>query len=102
MKPTKTTDNSTNTDISNNITDHASQDGNSLIVSQLHHRSKERKAKRMKENQSREICDKKKELKNLDYYHEYRNTMSKKAVAIIGDSILNGLINIVCRKNLSK
>ena len=31
-KPTKTTDSWTNTDISNNKTDHSSQDGNSLII----------------------------------------------------------------------
>ena len=39
-KPTKTTDSWTNTDVSNNKTDHASPDGNSLIISQLHHPSK--------------------------------------------------------------
>ena len=62
-KPTKTIDSWTNTDISSNKTDHASRDGNSLITSQLHHPSKEIKPKRIKENQSREICDKTKELK---------------------------------------
>ena len=45
----------------------------------------------MKENQSRETCDKTKELKNLDHNHKYINTINKKAVAIIGDSILNGI-----------
>ena len=60
LKPTKITGSWTNVDISNNKTDHASQDGNSLIISQLHHPSKELKPKRIKENQSREICDKKK------------------------------------------
>ena len=90
-KPTKTTDSWTNTDISNNKRDHPSQDRNSLIISQLHHPSKERKPKRIKENQSREICDKTKELKNLDYNHKYRNTMNKKAAAKICDSILNGV-----------
>ena len=90
-KPTKTTDSWTNTDISKNKTDHASPDGNSLIISQLHHPSKEIKPKRIKENQSREICDKTKELKNLDHSHKYRNTVNKKVVAIIGDSNLNGI-----------
>ena len=41
-KPTKTTDSWTNTDISKSKTDHASQDGNSLIISQLHHPSREK------------------------------------------------------------
>ena len=50
MKSTKTTDSWTNTDISNNRTDHASLDGNLLIISQLHHSSKEIKPKRKKEN----------------------------------------------------
>ena len=77
-KPTKTTDSWTNTDISKNKTDHASPDGNSLIISQLHHPSKEIKPKRIKENQSREICDKTKELKNLDHNHKYRNNITKK------------------------
>ena len=45
----------------------------------------------MKENQSREICDKTKEIKNLDHNHKYRNTLSKKVLAIIDDSILNGI-----------
>ena len=54
-------------DISNRKTDHASQDGSSLTISQLHHPNKETKPKRIKENQSREICDKTKELKNLDH-----------------------------------
>ena len=45
----------------------------------------------MKENQSRKICDKTKELKNLDHNHKYRNTVIKKVVVIIGDSILNGI-----------
>ena len=45
----------------------------------------------MTENQSREICDKTKEIKNLDHNHKYRNTINKKAVTIIGDSILNGI-----------
>ena len=71
------------------MTDHTSPDGNSLIIWQLHHPSKEIKPKRIKENQSREICDKTKELKNLDHNHKYRNTINKKAVTIIGDSILN-------------
>ena len=62
-----------------------------LIISQLHHPSKEIKPKRIKENQSREICDKTKELKNLDQNHKYRNTVNKKALSIIGDSILNGI-----------
>ena len=90
-KPTKTTDSWTNADISNNNTDHASQDGYSLIVSQLHHPDKEIKPKRIKENQSREICHQTKELKKLDPNHKYRNTVNKKAVAIIGNSILNGI-----------
>ena len=90
-KRTKTIDSWTNTDISNSKTDHASQDRNSLIISQLRHPNKEIKPKRTKKNQSREICDKTKELKNLDYNHRYRNTVNKKAVAIIGDSILNGI-----------
>ena len=34
---------------------------------------------------------KKKELKNLDHNHKYRNTVNEKAVAIIGDSILNSI-----------
>ena len=59
-KPTKTTDSWTNTDISNNKTDHAFWD--LLIISQLHQPSKEIKPKRKKENQSREICNKTKEL----------------------------------------
>ena len=63
-KPTKTTDNWTNTEISNNKTDHAFGDENSLIISQLHQPSKEIKPKLIKENQSREICDKTKELNN--------------------------------------
>ena len=45
----------------------------------------------MKENQSREICDKTRELKSLDHNHKYRNTVNKKAVTIIDDSILNGI-----------
>ena len=45
MKPTKNTDCWANTDILNNKTDHTSQDGNSLIISQLHHPSKEIKPK---------------------------------------------------------
>ena len=48
-KPTKTTDSWTNTDISNNKTDRALQDGNSLIISQFHHPSKEIKPKQTKE-----------------------------------------------------
>ena len=36
-------------------------------------------------------CDKTKELKNLDHNHTYRNIANKKAVPIIGDSILNGI-----------
>ena len=90
-KPEKNTDSCTNTDISNSKINHASQDGNSLIVSQLHHLIKEIKPKLIKENQSREICDKTKELKNLDHNNKYRNNVNKKAVAIIGDSILNGI-----------
>ena len=101
-KTIKTTDGWTNTDISNSKTDHASQDGNSWILSQLHHPSKEIKPKQIKENQSREICDKTEELKNLDHNQKYRNTVYKKAVAIIGDSILNVFINMVCLMNLSK
>ena len=62
-KRTKTIDSWTNTDISNSKTDHASQDRNSLIISQLRHPNKEIKPKRTKKNQSREICDKTKELK---------------------------------------
>ena len=62
-KRIKITDSWTNTDISNNKTDHASQDANSLIISQLHHPNKEIKPKQIKENQSRGICDKTKELK---------------------------------------
>ena len=46
-KPTKTIDSWTNTNISNNKTDHASQDGHSLITSQLHHSSKEIKLKQI-------------------------------------------------------
>ena len=81
-KPTKTTDSWTNRDISNKKTDHASPDRNSLIIPQLHW---------IKENQSREICDKTKELKNLDHNHKYWNTVNKKVVTIIDDSILNGI-----------
>ena len=44
-----------------------------------------------KKNQSRDICDKTKELKNLDHNHKSRNTVNKKAVAIIGHSVLNGI-----------
>ena len=44
-KPTKTTDSWTNMDISNSKTVHASQDENGLIISQLHHPSKEIKSK---------------------------------------------------------
>ena len=88
-KPIKTTGSWTNMDISNNKRGHASRDGNSLIISQLHHPSKEIKPKRIKENQSREIWDKTKELKNLDHNHKYKNTANKKALAIIGDSTLN-------------
>ena len=90
-KPTKTTGSWTNTDISNNKTDQASHDGNSVIISQLYHPNKEIKSKRIKENQNREICDGIKELKNLDHNHAYRNAVNKKAVAIIGNSILNGI-----------
>ena len=90
-KPTKTTDSWTNMDISNNKTNHTSQNGNSLIPSQRHHPSKEIKSKQIKENRSREICDKSKEFKKLDYNHKYRNTVNKKAVSIIGNSILNGI-----------
>ena len=97
LKPRKITGSWTNVDISNNKTDHASPDGNSLIISQLHHPSKELKPKRIKENQNREICDKKKELKNLDHNHRYGNTVNKKAVAI-----LNSVINMACQMNLSK
>ena len=86
IKPTKSTDSWTNTDISNNNTDHASQDGSSLIISKLHP-SKETKPRWIKENQSTEICDKTKELKNLDHNHKYRNTVNKIAVAIIGDPV---------------
>ena len=89
-KPTKTTDSWTSTDISNNKTNHDSPDGNSLIISQRHHPSKEIMPKRIKENQSRDIYDKTNELKNLDHNHKYRNTVNRKAVAIIGDSILKG------------
>ena len=78
VKPIKITDSWTNTDISNNKSDHASQDGNSLIISQLHHPNKEIKPKRIKENQSREICDKTKELKNFVHNYEYRNAITKK------------------------
>ena len=84
-KRIKITDSWTNTDISNNKTDHAAQDTNSLIISQLHHPNKEIKPKQIKENQSREICDKTKELKKLVHSYEYRNTINKKAGAIIGD-----------------
>ena len=73
------------------MTDHASPNGNSLIISQRHHSSKEIKPKQIKENQSREICDKTKELENLGHNHKYRNILNKKAVTIIGDSILNGI-----------
>ena len=45
----------------------------------------------MKENQSRVICHKTKELKNLDHNHKYRNIVNKNAAAIIGDSLLNGI-----------
>ena len=45
----------------------------------------------MKENKSRNICDKTKKLKTLDHTHKYRNTVIKKAVAIKRDSILNGI-----------
>ena len=38
--PKKNTDSWTNRDISNSKTNHASQDGNSLIISQLHHPDK--------------------------------------------------------------
>ena len=51
-KPTNTIDSWTNTDISNKKTDHASQDGNSLTISQLRHPYKEIKPKRIKENRS--------------------------------------------------
>ena len=78
-------------DISDNKTNHTSQNGNSLIPSQRHHPSKEIKSKQIKENRSREICDKSKEFKKLDYNHKYRNTVNKKAVSIIGNSILNGI-----------
>ena len=44
-KPTKTTDRWTNMDISNNKTYQAPLDGNSLIISQHHHPSKEIKPK---------------------------------------------------------
>ena len=64
--------------------------------------SKEIKPKQIKENHSREISDKTEELKNLDHNQKYRNTVYKKAVAIIGDSILNVFINMVCLMNLSK
>ena len=47
-KPTKTTHSWTNTDISNSKADHAPQDGNSLIVSQLHHPGKGIKPKQIK------------------------------------------------------
>ena len=77
-KPTKTTDSWTNTSISNNKTNHASQDGNALIISQFHHPSNEIKPKRIKEKQSREICDRTKELENLDHNHKYRITVNKK------------------------
>ena len=49
--------------VSNKRTDHVSQDQNLLDISQLHHPSKEIKAKRINENQSRQIYDKLKELK---------------------------------------
>ena len=90
-KLTKTTDSWTNTDVWNKKAKHASEDGSSLTISQFHYPNKEIKSKRIKENQSREICDKTKELKNLDYNHKYRNTVNKKAAAKICDSILNGI-----------
>ena len=90
-KPTKTTDSWTNTDISNNKTDRDLQDGNSLIISQFHHPSKEIKPKQTKEIQSREICNKTKELKNLDHNHKDKNTVDKKPIPIIIESILNGI-----------
>ena len=71
------------------ITDQASYDKNSLIISQFHHPFIN--PKRMKENQNRKICDKTKELKDLDHNHKYRNIVNKKAVAIIGDSTLSGI-----------
>ena len=60
----ETTDSLPSTDKSNYNTDHASQDGNSLIFSQLH-LNKEIKPKRLKENQSREISDEKKRTRKF-------------------------------------
>ena len=37
------------------------------------------------------MCDKTKELNDLDHNHKYINTVNKKVVAIPGDSILNGI-----------
>ena len=97
-KLTKTTDSWTNTDVWNKKAKHASEDGSSLTISQFHHPNKEIKSKRIKENQSREICDKTKELKNLDHNHN-RNTVHKKFIAFLFWMVL---IYIVCRMNLSK
>ena len=69
-----------------------------LTISRLHDPNKKIKSKQIKENQSREICDKTKQRKNLDHNHKYTNTVNRKAVAIMGDSILDdidqyGLLN---------
>ena len=71
----ETTDSLPSTDISNYNTEHASQDVNTLIISQLH-LNEEIKPKRLKENRSSEISDEKKELKNLDHNHNYRSAVS--------------------------
>ena len=63
---------------------------NQYINGTIYHPIKEIKPKRIKENQSREVCVKTKE-KILDHNHKYRNIVNKKAVTIIGDSILNGI-----------
>ena len=91
MKPTKTTYSRTDTNTSNKKTDRTSHDGNLLAISQLRYPSKEIKPKQIKENQSRESCDKTKEQKNLDHNHKYINTVNKRAILIIGDSILNAI-----------
>ena len=48
------------------------------------------------------ICGKTIGLKNLDHYHKYSNTVNKKAVAIIGYSILSGIDQYGLSKNSFK
>ena len=72
-KQTKTTCSSTSTYATGHKEDLASQDENPLNLSHLDSQ-KETTPKRLKENQSKVICDKTK-LKKIDHNHLYRNNV---------------------------